>query len=293
MSMADGETRSRTNQPNAYDRREPPPGPMYSSTPPRGPQPGNGKTVRGPIHASGVDWTLTLRRKLDRSGVPAHDADALAASVSRVVTVEADREIVREDDEPAECRLLLDGWTCRYIPLETARPQILALQLPGDFLDLQGLVRRRMEHVVASLTPCRVALIPHDALRDLMERRSGIGRLVHLETAVELATARRWLLNAAHRPAYEGFAHLICELFTRAAAAGIAEASRFPMPLTQAEFGSAMGLTSVHANRTLKRLRQAGLVSWRCRWMTIEDWDGLAEVAEFDPAYLKLERPAP
>ncbi len=235
MSMADGETRSRTNQPNAYDLREPPPGPMYSSTPPRGPQPGNGKTVRGPIHASGVDWTLTLRRKLDRSGVPAHEADALAASVSRVVTVEADREIVREDDEPAECaRFSWMAGLAGTSPWRPPGPRSSRCSFPGTSWTCRVSSDGGMEHVVASLTPCRVALIPHDALRDLMERRSGIGRLVHLETAVEPATARRrrYAPNTAPAasppPGVRRFAHLICELFTRAAAAGIAEASRFP-----------------------------------------------------------------
>ena len=236
---------------------------------------------------------MSLRRRLDRCGVSAPEIDALAASVSRVATIEADREILREDDVTAQCRILLDGWTCKYIPLNTFRPQILSLQIPGDFLDLQGLFRRRMDHVVASLTPCRIGVIPHDAFKRLMERHPRIGRMVQLEAVVELATARRWLLNAGHRQAYEGMAHLICELFTRAAAAGLAEASRFPMPLTQTELGSALGLTSVHANRIVRRLASAKLMSWRGRWITIEDWDGLTEVAEFDPAYLKPEHAAP
>ena len=290
MSVVDGDTPSRPNQAAVADRcdaAQPPAGSTRRPAPARGPHWRQGQIAREPARASRVDWTLALRRRLDRSGASASEIDALAASVSRVVAIEADREIVREDDVPAECRLLLDGWTCRYIPLETARPQILGLQLPGDFLDLQGLLRRRMDHVIASLTPCRIGVIPHDALRRLTARHPRIARMLQLETAFELATTRRWLLNAGHRQAYAGMAHLICELFTRAAAAGLTEASRFSMLLTRAEFGSALGLTAVHVNRTVKRLHWAGLVTWRGRWMTIEDWDGLTAVADFDPAYLK------
>lgn len=295
MSVAEGETRSRPN-PAAADRCDAAQSPPCAARPrglARDPQSRKGRIARASARASEMDWTLPLRRKLDRSGVSAAEIDAIAASVSRVVTIAADRAIVRENDVPVECRFLLDGWTCQYIPLETDRPQILGLQLPGDFLDLQGLLRRRMDHVIATLTPCRVGVIPHDALRSLMERHPRIGRMVQLETAVALATTRRWLLNAGHRQAYAGMAHLICELFTRAAAAGLAEAPRFPMPLTQTELGSALGLTSVHANRTVKRLHAAKLISWRCRWLTIEDWKRLTEVAEFDPAYLMLEHATP
>ncbi|MEE7504787.1 Crp/Fnr family transcriptional regulator [Methylobacterium mesophilicum] len=261
--------------------------------PPEGARSSGERAGREATRPSRVDWTLPVRRRLDRSGVCVAETEALVAAVSRVVNVEADTEILRADDAPSACRLLLDGWTCRYVPLRAARPQILALQLPGEFLDLQGLLRGRLDHGIATLTPCRIGLVPHDALKGLMERHPRICLMVMLETAVEAATARRWLLNAGHRHAYEGMAHVICELFTRAAAAGLAEAFRFPMPLTQTELGSALGLTSVHANRTVKRLHEAGLVSWRGRWMIIEDWSGLRRVAEFDPAYLSLEHARP
>lgn len=287
MSKTDGDARPRPNRAvsaNSCDGAQSPPHSTRSPALSRGPQTSKGKAASELARASGVDWTLTLRRRLDRCGVSAPEIDALAASVSRIATIEADRDIVREDDVTAQCRLLLDGWTCRYISLETFKPQILGLQIPGDFLDLQGLFRRRMDHAIASLTPCRIGIIPHDAFRRLIERHPRIGRMVQLETAVELATTRRWLLNAGHRQAYEGMAHLVCELFTRAAAAGLAKASRFHMPLTQTELDSALGLTSVHANRIVKRLTSANLMSWRGRWITIEDWNGLTEVAEFDPA---------
>lgn len=302
MSIAEGKTRSRLSHEaitaQGREAAQSPPGPTLPPTLPlaraRDAQTGRRKFARDPTRPSGVDWTLTIRRRLDRSGgVWAAEIDALAASVSRVVNVEADTDIVREGDTPTECRLLLEGWTCRYVPLKDGRPQILGLQLAGDALDLQGLLRGEMDHVIATLTPCRIGIIPHGVLHGLVERHPGIGRLIQVETATEAAITRRWLLNAGHRQAYAGMAHLICELFTRAAVAGMTEAFRFPMPLTQTELGSALGLTSVHANRTMKRLQQAGLVSKRCRWMTIEDWDGLRKVAEFDPAYLNLDFPPP
>lgn len=310
MSIAEGKTRSRLSHEaitaQGCEAAQSPPGPTRPPTQPqtlpptlplaraRDAQTGRRKFARDPTRPSGVDWTLTIRRRLDRSGgVWAAEIDALAASVARVVNVEADTDIVREGDTPTECRLLLEGWTCRYVPLKDGRPQILGLQLAGDALDLQGFLRGEMDHVIATLTPCRIGIIPHGVLHGLVERHPGIGRLIQVETATEAAITRRWLLNAGHRQAYAGMAHLICELFTRAAAAGMTEAFRFPMPLTQTELGSALGLTSVHANRTMKRLQQAGLVSKRCRWMTIEDWDGLRKVAEFDPAYLNLDFPPP
>ena len=63
---------------------------------------------------------------------------------------------------------------------------------------------------------------------------------------------------------------------------------RFPM--TQTELGDAAGLSTVHINRTIRDLRKLGLVTWGIHSVTIHEWAGLAQVGQFDPAYLQLPR---
>jgi DNA-binding transcriptional regulator LsrR (DeoR family) len=60
------------------------------------------------------------------------------------------------------------------------------------------------------------------------------------------------------------------------------------MPLTQAEIGDALGLSSVHVNRSLQELRGNGLIELRYGSLTALNWDGLKEAGEFDPIYLHL-----
>jgi DNA-binding transcriptional regulator LsrR (DeoR family) len=64
------------------------------------------------------------------------------------------------------------------------------------------------------------------------------------------------------------------------------------LPLTQAELADATGLTTVHVNRSLKKLRAHGLIRWGKRSVVIEDWDGLQTAGEFDPTYLHLRKDA-
>jgi DNA-binding transcriptional regulator LsrR (DeoR family) len=73
-------------------------------------------------------------------------------------------------------------------------------------------------------------------------------------------------------------------------AAGRSDGETFDFPLTQTELGDALGLSTVHVNRTLKKLHQNGLVSWHLHVLTIHDWDRLKEIADFDDAYLELRR---
>ena len=50
------------------------------------------------------------------------------------------------------------------------------------------------------------------------------------------------------------------------------------------------GLSLVHVNRTLQDLRAQGLITWKGKAVEITDWEGLRQLAEFDPTYLHLDR---
>jgi DNA-binding transcriptional regulator LsrR (DeoR family) len=58
--------------------------------------------------------------------------------------------------------------------------------------------------------------------------------------------------------------------------------------LTQSTIADALGLSTVHANRSLMDLRRRELISLEDRRLTILDWDALQGHAEFDPLYLHL-----
>jgi hypothetical protein len=60
-------------------------------------------------------------------------------------------------------------------------------------------------------------------------------------------------------------------------------------PLTQTEVGDALGLSTVHVNRTLQEIRAAGLITLTKTRLTVENWEGLVALGEFDPLYLHQE----
>ena len=51
-----------------------------------------------------------------------------------------------------------------------------------------------------------------------------------------------------------------------------------------------LGITSVHANRTLQQLRKENSVEFANGVVTIRDLEKLKDTAEFNPAYLYLDR---
>jgi hypothetical protein len=60
----------------------------------------------------------------------------------------------------------------------------------------------------------------------------------------------------------------------------------FKMPLTQELIGSALGLTTVHVNRTLRSLREDKLIAIDGMCVTILDFDALSLLSDFDNSYL-------
>jgi CRP-like cAMP-binding protein len=232
-------------------------------------------------------WVLGVTRR--DSSLSSAEIDALEAAIAEVRTTAADEEVVGAHEVTRRSMLLLEGWAYRSLSLEDGRRQILALHVPGDFVDMHSFPMRRMDHAVTTLTPCRFAVFPHARLVELTERHPHLARLLWLGTLIDAAILRRWLLGVGQRSALEHAAHLICELYTRLSIVGLANnQGRIPMPLTQAELGDVLGISGVHANRVVQGLRASGAVAWRGAHIEILDWDALQALAQFDPDYLNL-----
>lgn len=109
------------------------------------------------------------------------------------------------------------------------------------------------------------------------------------ETLIDAAIFREWITNVGRREARSRMAHLFCEMVVCLRAVVLSEGHTYDLPLTQTELGDALGLSTVHVNRTLMQLRGMGLVSWSGTRLAVLDWERLKQVADFDPSYLHLE----
>jgi CRP-like cAMP-binding protein len=197
--------------------------------------------------------------------------------------------MVREGDRPTESTVLIMGFAARYNLLQSGKRQIAALHVPGDFVDLHSFLVKKMDHAVLALTPCTVGAVPHETLHGISENHPHLARLLAVHIAVDGAIHRQWIVAMGRRSALEHTAHLLCELFLRLQVVGLTESYSFKLPLTQAELGDTLGLSTVHVNRVLQELRKEGLITWRGETVVIEDWPRLQELAEFDPAFLSQE----
>lgn len=219
------------------------------------------------------------------------DREALDRIVAQTVREFASRrDLVREGDRPRCVYVVLEGWACRYKQLPDGRRQIVALFLPGDLFDANVFLLQEMDHSIGTITAVRVAEIGRAAFDALLLESPRIAQALAINDLVTVAVQREWTVDIGQRNAYERLAHLFCELHTRLSVVDLTAEDAFDFPLTQTDLAEAMGMTTVHVNRTLRQLREDGLIEHRGKRLHILDLERLQAAAQFNPNYLHLDR---
>jgi CRP-like cAMP-binding protein len=234
---------------------------------------------------------IPLMRKLESIfSLDESERTALLNLPLQITTLKADQDIVREGDRPTRSCALLEGFACTFKMTAEGKRQITAFHIPGDIPDLQSLHLEVLDTSLATLMPCRVGFIQHEALQELCDNHPRIARALWRETLIDAAIFREWTVNVGRREAYARIAHILCELTLRLKAVGLAQDHSCEIPITQAEFADAAGLSNVHVNRVLQALRADSLIILKGNTLQVLDWDGLKHAGDFDPTYLHLQQ---
>jgi CRP-like cAMP-binding protein len=233
---------------------------------------------------------IHLRKLRARDDISDAEEAAIRASVSEFRDVPADKTIIEIGEVVAHSTMLLQGMMCRYKDLKDGQRQITELHVAGDFVDLHSFTLKRLDHAIMALTPCKIGLVPHENLNVITEKHPHLTRVYWFNTNLDAAIHREWEVSLGRRTALAKVASLLCELQIRLTIVGLAEGNEYTLPLTQTDLAECLGLTQIHVNRTLRELRQSRLVEFRSGRVRINALEELAAVAEFDPAYLYLER---
>lgn len=233
--------------------------------------------------------SVHLKKLRKRVEISADEERAIRDAVAETRRVPADQMVVRSGEELSACLMLLSGWMARSKDLSGGERQVTELHVAGDFADLHGFTLKRLDHDVTTFTECTLAVFPHERLQDITERFPRLARIYWFSTNVDAAIHREMAVSLGQRSAISRMSHLFCELYERLSVVGQTRGDSYEFPLTQRELSECLGLTVVHANRTLQELRRRGLVELESRQLTIRDRPGLEGVAEFDPTYLYLD----
>jgi CRP-like cAMP-binding protein len=235
-----------------------------------------------------AEHTHVLIRKLNAlHAISAEEQKALLESLDPSRTVAKGRDIVADGSEPGVSTVILSGVACRYKALPDGRRQILVFQFPGDVVDLYSYVLKKMDHAVGAMTTCEIATIPHRKVEALCRTFPNLAYTLWRDSLIDTAILNMAVVNNGSRKADERIAHLICEQFVRLAAVGLAKRGQpSSFYITQTDIAEATGLSLVHVNKTLRKLKDQGLIGRNPQQLEILDWHALSALAGFDPQYL-------
>lgn len=216
----------------------------------------------------------------------ANERAFLEGLAAKSVMVPPRRALLSEGRPHEHALIVMSGWLIAYKMLRDGRRQILNFRLPGEVAGLELLAYGRAVHSVRSLQAAEVARLPLDAVTDLQQRFPRLASVLLIQTLREQALLHEWQLNLGRRRADEKVAHLLMELLHRMRLRGLSDDDAFSMPVTQQELADCLGLTAVHVNRVLGRMRAQGLFVRDGRMLRIVDPERLAQIGRFDPRYL-------
>ncbi|OKO72750.1 Crp/Fnr family transcriptional regulator [Bradyrhizobium sp. NAS96.2] len=225
---------------------------------------------------------MMIRKLRQHSELPDADIGALRSIVAPVKNLSADAPIVREGDVSTQCCVILSGFAYRSKVSEDGKRQILSFHIAGDMPDLHGLVLKRMDHDLATLSKAQIGLIDHEQLERTLNTRPALARALWRESLLDAALFRQWIVNLGTRSASGRMAYLIAELRQRLGAMGMVANEQFEFPITQSKLADALGLSVVHVNRVLQAFRTEGILDLKRQVVTLGDFEKIAQLGGFD-----------
>jgi CRP-like cAMP-binding protein len=180
--------------------------------------------------------------------------------------------------EPAMI-LLRSGFAFRSCVMSDGRRAILDILLPGDFAGVDNVVLGHPLEDICVASRVGYHLMSGAAVRELLQDRA-----VALHLMALMAEARwrgdRLAASIGRLDARTRICVLLLDVYDRLRRRGLIGRPTFNLPLTQEQIADHLGLTLVHVNRTLRRLREDRVVLVDRQVVIILDLERLREAAQ-------------
>ncbi len=203
----------------------------------------------------------------------------------------AGRDLIQQGQGEQAAYILASGWVCSYKIQPDGSRQIVDFQIPGDFLGLRSVLLKTSDHSVEPIVEIQAAEVLVSDLLTAFEQTPRLATAIFWAVSRDEAMVVEHLVGLGRRDADARMAHFLLELGARLALVGMGSKAGYACPLTQYHLADALGLSAVHVNRVLRKLREDALVTFRDGQVTFDNYDGLVALAEFDPAYLDQTGP--
>ncbi len=225
-----------------------------------------------------------------RQHLGADDLAYIEGLVDDVVDHPGGTRLVERGEKIDYSMMLIEGFTFRTIE-ENDRRYIVGFHVPGDFFDLHAFALKRLDHSVVAAGSVKVGMVSHAKLKQVLQDRPKIGRALWFATLLDASIHRKWIQILEQLDAPRRIAHHYAELHQRLSLIGRDNNRALRTPFTQFDLADMCGVSAVHANRAVGKLRELGLAEIRRGDLYTNDWNALERYAGFDAGYLYGDGP--
>ncbi len=220
------------------------------------------------------------------------DISVLESFSERTSEYVAGQDILIEGVPSETVYLIQKGWAIRYKILSDGRRQVLTFLLPGDVFGFKESLFDFSDDSVKALTNIIVHPVAAPIIAALPDKNPRLALALTWARLREQSILGEQIVRLGRRSAYARMAHLIMELLHRLQLVALASESSYPLPLTHEILADTLGLSIVHVNRTLRRLRDDGLVTIdrKKRILSIKNVKGLERAGAYNKKFLNQDK---
>lgn len=232
----------------------------------------------------------SIRRLALFKGVAEEDLSWTQEFRTHQFKIRAKKTLYKESQDSAYMFTLYHGWVLQYVTLPNGKRQVIRISMPGDFLGFQRDMNATMCHTAVALTDTVLCAFDRDDIKTMFQKNNGLAMRMADMYARDSIFSENQMIGIGQKTAEERIAYLCAELFCRMKmiyADNVTNEMEFP--LTQEDLGDALGLTQIHVNRTLKVLRERGLMKIKNKRLTILNEKALKKLGSFDEKILKAQ----
>jgi CRP-like cAMP-binding protein len=196
--------------------------------------------------------------------------------------VTAGTTLMMEGSNSPQLYTALEGLGLRYKTLLSGDRQVINFVLPGDFVGLQAGVMKEMQHSVEATSDMILCVFDRKRLWELFRDQPGRAFDLTWLAAVEEDFLGERLAVLGRMSGITRVARALVRLYDRAEAVKLGQDNAMPLPYKQQDMADALGMSVVHINKMLKKLRDRKLATWRGGRLQIHDYKALCQMAEID-----------
>ncbi len=202
--------------------------------------------------------------------------------------IDAGTPILMEGSNSPQLFTSLKGMGLRYKTTRDGNRQVVNFVLPGEFLGLQAGVMGEMKHSVEATTPMVLCVFDRKELWNLYKTQPERAFDLTWAAAAEEHFLGEALTSIGQMDAIQRISWGLMRFYLRCESLGLTDGQRCPFPFRQQDLADAVGLSLVHTNKTLMKLRDSQTVSLQDGLLSILNPDRLEEASGQDVEPLAL-----